>query len=381
MAKFTRRQLLLAGLGGGILLSGLDEIRRLRTLQAQQATLTDIALGSPTYIEVALESAFSGDKKATEEINQIQANLSLVAPNQPYEREISKLLILCCRLGTEQYLTGKFQPKYDGAIQGLPTYSERLQPYRQIAAIRGPEEAEVEDALELPQASVVPFQDPLQQRVNNLKDLIARFSGQTITLKWLSPVYWGFLLTSDSHSILVFRGTQRGTEWVETIRAGQVPAREVAPLSYTGEVHKGFATIYSQLSQPTIAAVKQLDPAIPLYVAGHSLGAPLATLAAQDIASKVPALKDQVRLYTYAGPRVGNPTFAEAHSQWVPNSYRVFNFADPTPLLPPIVVGDLVYVHLGEDWAFTTSNGDIGTHHYVSTYRQAIDQELETLQA
>jgi triacylglycerol lipase len=84
-----------------------------------------------------------------------------------------------------------------------------------------------------------------------------------------------------------------------------------------------------------LAAARQLDPAKPLFVSGHSLGSPLATLAALDIAQNVPALQDQVRLYTYADPKLGNTEFAEAHSRLVPNNYRVVNLADPVTLLPP----------------------------------------------
>jgi triacylglycerol lipase len=63
----------------------------------------------------------------------------------------------------------------------------------------------------------------------------------------------------------------------------------------------------------------------------------------------------------------------------VPNNYRVVNLADPVTLLPPTKTEDLVYVHLGEEWAFTTYTGDFGSSHFVSAYRAAVDAELEQL--
>ncbi|MGK7926930.1 MAG: lipase family protein [Spirulina sp.] len=383
-SKLTRRQILLAGLGVGVALSGLDEFRRIRTQRAQQATLTDVLLGNSEYVEAAVNSAIEGDKEASAAIDRILADLDLTPPNEPYDREMSKTLIQCSRLATEQYLTGKFDLRYDGSIQSLPTYSDRLKDYRQVASIKGPEEVEIRDTVSIdPEWKIgdlsIPARDPLLDSANQIKNLARRLAGQTVTIRWMSPVYWGFLLTSPRNSILVLRGTQRSYEWMQTTIALQVTNPEVSEFDFEGGIHQGFATIYGELSQPTVEAVRQIDPALPLFVSGHSLGSPLSSLAALDIAQKVPTLKDRLRLYTYAGPKLGNPEFAEAHSRLVPNSYRIANLADPITLLPPIRIGDLEYVHLGQEWAFTTSRGDIGSHHYVSAYRAAVDAEREEL--
>nr|MBA3923579.1 lipase family protein [Nostocaceae cyanobacterium] len=109
-----------------------------------------------------------------------------------------------------------------------------------------------------------------------------------------------------------------------------------------------------------------------------SLGSALATLAAFDLALNVPQLKPQIRLYTYAGPRIGNPNFAQLHSQMVPNSYRISNLADLVPLSPPTVFRKDVYVHVGQSWSFVTQFGDILPNHAVDTYRAAVDNEVET---
>ncbi|MFG6098820.1 alpha/beta hydrolase [Leptothoe sp. ISB3NOV94-8A] len=78
--------------------------------------------------------------------------------------------------------------------------------------------------------------------------------------------------------------------------------------------------------------------------------------------------------------RPSDPTFVSAHHQLVPNSYRVANLTDPTTIVPPTAIGDLVYLHGGEPWEFVTSKHDVGPHHYISTYREAIEKEVETNQ-
>lgn len=381
MANLTRRQLLLTGLSLGVVLSGVHEWLRRRAFNAQQASLTDLFLGSPRYVNAAVDSALSGDQQAKAQVEQILSSLNLMPPNQPYDREMSKTLIQCSRLATEQYLTGKYNRQFDGTIQLLPTFSDRLETYSQVASIQGPEEVkgtytvDVDQSLMIGNTSLI--DDPLMGRMKQIKDLVQRLAGQTMTIQWSFPVYWGFVLTGPSNHILVLRGTQRGYEWMQTVRAAQVTPQEVPELDFTGGIHRGFANLYSSLSKRIIEAVKNLDPSLPLFVSGHSLGAPLATLAALDIAQKVPALKEQLRLYTYASPSLGSPEFAKAFTQLVPNSYRISNKADTVPLLPPITIENWVYVPIGENWVFTTYLGEIGSHHYVSTYRAAIEQELE----
>jgi triacylglycerol lipase len=376
MAKLTRRQLLLAGLGIGGVLSGLHELYRRRIQYTQQASLTETLMRSPQYVNQAVTNAIEGDAESTAEVERILSTLDLQSPTQPYDREMSKILIQYSRLATEQYLTGKFDLRFDGALAALPAYSDRLADYTQVASITGPETVNAEQRVEVDHNA---FNDPLLEGANQLKDLVRSLSGQSTVIQWSYPVYWGFVLTGPRNHILVLRGTQRNYEWAQTVRARQVSAQEVPEFDFPGAIHTGFANIYAELSATIIAAAQQLDPAKPLFVSGHSLGSPLATLAALDIAQTVPALQEQLRLYTYAGPKLGNTEFAEAHSRLVPNNYRVVNLADSVTLLPPTKVDELVYVHLGEEWAFTTYTGDFGPSHFVSAYRAAVEAELEQL--
>ena len=382
MAKFTRRQLLIGGLLGSVVASGIHETLRLRALAARKNKLTQLALQSPDYIESTVNAAIEGDLEATAKVKEIQESVTFISPPIAYDREMSKVLIQCSRLATEQYLTGKFNPNYDGSITSLPTYTERLNKFTQTAFITGPDKAEVETQVDILSGQALPtFLNPLQKGFDQVQSTVQALAGQTVTLKWTTPVYWGFVLTSEQANILVFRGTQRTNEWLQTLLAEQVDQSSISDFKFKGKIHAGFASIYATLAQRTIAIVKTLDPNVPLYVAGHSLGSPLATLAAKDIALRIPTIKEQLRLYSFAGPRLGDPTFASAFHELVPNSYRVVNLTDPTTMVPPTIIGNLVYLHVGEPWEFVTSENDVAPHHYISTYREAIEKEVETNQA
>lgn len=55
--KLTRRQLLLGGLTVGVAATGIHEAIRLRRAYAQQVTLTDLALQSPSILSGIHRSA------------------------------------------------------------------------------------------------------------------------------------------------------------------------------------------------------------------------------------------------------------------------------------------------------------------------------------
>ena len=229
MAKFTRRQLLLGGLGASVAATGIHEALRLRAVAAQQAKLTQLALQSPDYIETTVNAAIEGDLEATARVKEIQESVTFTPPPIPYEREMSKTLIQCSRLGTEQYLTGKFDPNYDGSITSLPTYTDRLNGFTQAASIVGPDEAKVKTQVDL-SAQALP--DPLQKSFNQVQSTVQALAGQTVTLAWTTPVYWGFVLTSEQANILVFRGTQRTNEWLQTVRAEQIDQSKISGFEF-----------------------------------------------------------------------------------------------------------------------------------------------------
>ena len=54
-------------------------------------------------------------------------------------------------------------------------------------------------------------------------------------------------------------------------------------------------------------AISELDPTIPCYITGHSLGGAMAVLAAYDLALNFPQLSSQIRMSCYASPNFTTP--------------------------------------------------------------------------
>ena len=333
----------------------------------------------PQDQESLLKTAFKADAEKIYQGQKIIESLELTPPNIPYDRELSKLLIKCSKIATQQYLTGKTIPTYDGSIKGLPAHTPSLDRYTQIASFKG-KEAEVSQtvAVKLPTNNQSNSSDPLQQNLDNAEEEVGQAIGEMVKLTQEIPVYLGFVLSSPENNIIVFRGTQTRVEWINNFTAVQKDFTDPISGQNFGKIHEGFLKNYLRIVQPLPREVAQtLDPNIPCYVTGHSLGSSLAILAALDIAINVPQLRQQIQLYTYASPRVGDPTFAKLHAQQVPNSYRVVNLADIFTLVPPTkTVG--TYVHVGQEWSFLSQNGDFMPNHVVDTYRAAVDREVET---
>lgn len=376
--KLTRRQLLLGGLATVSAATAIPEyLRRKADRDREQQVL---ALLNEGDAEKIFRQTLEADAKQINETAKIQASVKLSPPPIPYNREISKLLIMCSKLATQQYLKGKIEPNYDGDIKSLPAYTANLKNYTQVAVIKGVE-ANISEKIEvdIPQPVESPnsVADPIGENVDGAQKVIENTAKEVVKVNQKIPVYFGFVLSSKQHNIIVFRGTQRTMEWVLNINAVYATKKSKIFSQY-GAVHPGFSTIYSKISAQIIEAAKKLDPSVPCYISGHSLGAAIATLAAIDIAAHIPELKKQLQLYTYASPRVGDPAFAREHNRLVPNSYRVVNLADAITLVPFTVLFKTEYVHVGEEWSFLAQNHDVMPNHVVDTYRSAIDKEAET---
>ncbi|HAC66089.1 MAG TPA: lipase [Cyanothece sp. UBA12306] len=374
--KFNRRQILLGGLGVGITATTAKDYQ----IKQQQKQLQALAKQQiPQDQQSLLKAAFQADAERIYEGQKIVDALNLSPPKISYNREMSKLLIQCSKIATQQYLTGKTISDYDGSIKTLPAYNKKLDRYEQIASFQGKETQISEKvAVNLPNDSLGNFSDPLEQQFNTTEDQVEQAIQEIVTLSKEIPVYFGFVLSSPENNIIIFRGTQTRIEWINNFTALQKDYTDPISGQYFGKIHQGFIKNYLRIVAPMPKSIAQkLDPTIPCYITGHSLGASLAILAALDIAINTPQLKNKIQLYTYASPRVGDPTFAKLHAQYIPNSYRVVNLADIIAFMPPTQsVG--TYVDVGQEWSFLSHQNDFMPNHVVDTYLAAIERGVET---
>ncbi len=380
--KFNRRNFLWTTFGMGTAISGSQEYLRLKAIrqQQQQSEITRSSLSDEISL---IDAAYASEADWEDEMAKRRQLLSvnnLTPPLLPYSRDMSQRLIQFCKLSVQQYKTNRNNPAYDGDIRVLPGYDDSIKSYTQLTTFQQEQDI-IEKYLknfQAPKQTSDSTQDNSGAVTETIQEVELTFQDkvrQILQRQHRINIFSGIAFTSKQHNVLVFRGTQTQAEWLQNLNAKQVKYDASDGKDY-GAVHEGFLGLTKKLNPDPVAIAKQLDPTIPCYITGHSLGAAVATLLAMEIAQKVPQIKDQIRLYTFAAPRVGSPQFAKVHSQLIPNSYRIVNLADSIPLVPPVSLGNS-YTHVGQKWGFLAQLEDTILNHVVDTYQMALNQGAE----
>jgi hypothetical protein len=152
--------------------------------------------------------------------------------------------------------------------------------------------------------------------------------------------------------VVALRGTCTVLEWAENVRAGLVPASTSSSSSDDGsaKVECGFWNLYKgssagapSLSETVVSEVRRLldtykDEEVSVTVTGHSLGAALAVLIADELAGDdgvAGAAGAPVAVFSFGGPRVGDRAFAARVEARGVRVLRVVNAHDVVPRFPP----------------------------------------------
>jgi len=180
---------------------------------------------------------------------------------------------------------------------------------------------------------------------------------------------FGFVIESNQAVILAFRGTGTAVEWITDFIAQQAPFPPVQDGCLT---HRGFTSIYMTARDRILELLQQVPSDKPLFITGHSLGGALAALAAYDIVNNCD--HDYLYVYTYASPRVGDPTFVRGFNMNIPVSVRIHNKEDIVTHLPPVIYrpprsnSTFYYSHVKGGVALDFKTGSVGGNHALSSY-------------
>jgi triacylglycerol lipase len=180
----------------------------------------------------------------------------------------------------------------------------------------------------------------------------------------------------DDALVVVFRGTELVgprdlAAWapkLQRLLEDVIVDARAKPVRYGGHgavVHGGFLAALDQVWQPLAAQLRALHgerPARPVWFTGHSLGAALATLAADRYAREV---APPAGVYTFGSPSVGNATLgAEYRAHGIP-TFRVVHHHDIVARVPPHLPALLaaaplpLYEPLGEPHYITRHGADL----------------------
>ncbi len=203
-------------------------------------------------------------------------------------------------------------------------------------------------------------------------------SSQAGAFSWLRPGARtrtepiGFVARRGRDSFVVFRGTRTAREWTKNLSFNL----KGYFISGRGEVHAGFLDVYASLRESLLAAVAALRGSSRIFIAGHSLGGALATLAAPDIRSESSAHIEAI--YTFASPRVGNGEFVRSFDRdFKGRCFRIANGSDivtAVPLPVPIGAGGW-FAHVEAPVEFTAQLESVEKNHDLETYLDRLRTE------
>ncbi len=225
------------------------------------------------------------------------------------------------------------------------------------------------------------------------------------------PTFYGFIaqkMTELHQFVLAIRGTSNGIEWWDDLNAAILTPFKASGF---GSVGAGFARIYDTLEivvppanaaaaasaaprslrsvggfsqqvaalvnrSATAAARTEISPPPPaIAVAGHSLGAALATLYVADNARTTQIANPS--LCTFASPRVGDTTFVAKFNGLNLTSWRIVNMPDVVPNLPPQFLGFSHVDGLQNFNSLGKAKSSLYCWHSLATYLSLIDPSLQ----
>lgn len=194
----------------------------------------------------------------------------------------------------------------------------------------------------------------------------------------------------DGNAFVSFRGTITNQDQYNDMYFSLTPYSLVKEPNF-GQVHWGFYSIYESISSNLLKALKDANTSVSIrkiYFTGHSLGSGLCTLSMPDViynfANKINLEPQQLLLYNFASPRVGDYQFACSINNSMNNSqiYRIVNTEDIVPTLPLSTVPyGYIYEHIGQQITFTAQYLSIDKNHSMANcYTYAINNPSQPQQ-
>lgn len=181
----------------------------------------------------------------------------------------------------------------------------------------------------------------------------------------------GFIAESKSRIVIAFRGTVNLGDLRKGISAAQTPFPYYRS-RHRGLTHKGYTELYRAIRPSIMEALRKSRSRKPVCLTDHRLGGALAAMCALDLSFFRPG---RVRLFTYASPKVGDPTFAAAIRKRVKAGFRIYNTKDIVPGLPPRSFLAYRYEHAGSPVPITFNRSNPLSNHSMAAYVRALYRE------
>ena len=153
----------------------------------------------------------------------------------------------------------------------------------------------------------------------------------------------GFLAVSHTEKAVVisFRGSQGVGQSLRIFLSSiSTPTEEFLG----GRVQSYWKRAFDDLWEDMESKFRELRTRFPRYkvwITGHSLGGTIASLTSAWLSYNKIVPREDITLYTFGSPRVGNYDYALRHDELVNNSFRVVNYNDLVPHFPTLNLNNI----------------------------------------
>nr|KYP51519.1 Lipase [Cajanus cajan] len=186
--------------------------------------------------------------------------------------------------------------------------------------------------------------------------------------------------------VISLRGTATCLEWAENMRAQLMEVEKASLAQAQAKVECGFLSLYKtrgshvpSLAESVMAEVKRVievykGEALSISITGHSLGAALALLVADDVSTCCDDVPP-VAVFSFGGPRVGNRAYGEKLRAQNVKVLRIVNSQDVITRVP-----GMLYSHMGTELRVDTKmspylkpDADMACCHDLEAYLHLVD--------
>ncbi|KAI9295119.1 alpha/beta-hydrolase, partial [Neoconidiobolus thromboides FSU 785] len=182
--------------------------------------------------------------------------------------------------------------------------------------------------------------------------------------------------------IISFRGNSNLQNWLLSVQIGKTL------MTFDGKsynVHAGFKKAADALFPVVSSNLGLMLSSYPQYkvvVTGHSFGAAIASLMALRLKGELNLNDNQLRLYTYGAPRIGDANFARFVNQ---NRFTIGRFVNANDVVPHLTAEIINFTHHQQElWVNGMSTKLCSTSFledpecsYKEWYRPSPDAHLE----
>lgn len=169
---------------------------------------------------------------------------------------------------------------------------------------------------------------------------------------------------ANNRAIICFPAVSLAGEFVDASNYQQVAPTELNNYQEGYLCHKGFYDIYNAIRSKIINWWLGSNTTL-LYICGYSLGAPVSSLCAFDMA-KFLGPDDYPIVYSWGSPRVMNPAMANEFKNLLPTNMRVANTEDLVIELPPATFSGYTYQQLDNLITFSQNFGSLQDNHVTA---------------